>query len=104
LKTIDGAMVLDARLRLALKTKEDTKTKRRYFRTWTTGDILAPLVMLQFAPEDFAQMIPEGATSEEIFYGPTNYAVYLDLEALNLSTAEHKRRRHPRDLRLFGQG
>jgi hypothetical protein len=37
--------------------------------------------MLQFTPEDFVHMIPNGAKeNNEIFYGPTNYAVYIDIQ------------------------
>jgi prepilin-type N-terminal cleavage/methylation domain-containing protein len=61
----------------------DQNTGRRYFevRADTSGSVSGPLVMLKFGPEDFAHMIPKGAASSaDVLYGPTNYAVYIDIE------------------------
>jgi hypothetical protein len=63
----------------------DQKTNRRYFKVKApTAVLFASLIMLQFASKDFAHMIPEGAATAEsadkIFYGPTNYALYIDVE------------------------
>jgi hypothetical protein len=58
-------------------------TNRRYFEVKGSsgGSARGPLVMLKFNPEDFAHMIPKWArTPGEVLYGPTNYAVYIDIE------------------------
>jgi hypothetical protein len=66
----------------------DPVTNRRYFQVSPGSDAVAPLVLAKFVSGDFAHMIPEGATTVEfadkIFYGPTNYAVYLDVRISNM--------------------
>jgi hypothetical protein len=63
----------------------DEKTGRRYFAlTGTTaGNTTLPFLMQKRLPEDFAHMIPHGAAAEDILYGPTNHAVYADIQFEN---------------------
>jgi hypothetical protein len=71
-----------------ITTYEDSQTKRRFFRAKAPTLSRTDLILLKFAPGDFAHMIPEDAeTAEEIFYGPTNYAVYIDSGSSSLSTS-----------------
>jgi hypothetical protein len=68
----------------------DEETNRRYFKAQGLVSNTTPLIMLKLASKDFAHMIPEGATTAEsadkIFYGPTNYAVYIDVSTSKKQT------------------
>jgi hypothetical protein len=57
--------------------------ERRYFEVTGNkkGGGAAPIVMKKLTPNDFSHMIPRGATKkDDILYGVTNYAVYVDAE------------------------
>jgi hypothetical protein len=64
-----------------------TDGERRYFEV--TGNIgngstPAPIVMKKLTPQDFSHMIPRGTKNkDDILYGVTNYAVYVDAEIPN---------------------
>ncbi|MDR2179657.1 MAG: prepilin-type N-terminal cleavage/methylation domain-containing protein [Synergistaceae bacterium] len=64
-----------------------TNGERRYFEvTGNTGggSTPAPIVLKKLIPEDFSHMIPRGTVDkDEILYGVTNYAVYVDVEVPN---------------------
>jgi hypothetical protein len=61
----------------------DEKTDRSSFRISANTWVAEPAILLKFASGDFAHMIPDdatAATADKILYGPTNYAVYIDVE------------------------
>jgi hypothetical protein len=67
-----------------------TNGERRYFEvTGNTGDgsTPPPIVMKKLTSNDFSHMIPRGTTDkDDILYGVTNYAVYIDAEVPDSGT------------------
>jgi hypothetical protein len=67
--------------------KDTDETNRRYLKMLGTNmnRTGASLIMLRLVPDDFAHMIPEGEVSKnDILYGVTNYAIYVEVEAPGL--------------------
>jgi type II secretory pathway pseudopilin PulG len=87
---LSGRMYLNASSRYGALKLETDENNRRYFEV--TGNIgggstPAPLVMLKFTPDDFAHIIPRGAQNkDDVLYGVTNYAIYVDAEVPNSGT------------------
>jgi hypothetical protein len=81
-KTTDGRTFQNTGGGYGTLTIDTDEANRRYFKmSGQVGSGAAHVILLKFAPGDFAHTISRDAPAEKIFYGPTNYALYFDLEA-----------------------